>query len=61
MAVQVSFSEIYKKLVERKKWEKNSQEKLEVKTCKCCHQNLIKNGMSKIDGVCSICVSASME
>ena len=56
MANQKSFDILCKELVDRKKFEMESLNRLNEQKCKKCGGNLVKNGISVINGICSECV-----
>lgn len=60
MANQKSFNEVMQSLRDRKKWEKDSQEKFDKATCKCCKRVLSSVGRSNLVSICSGCVHDAM-
>ena len=60
MVNKKSFNDIMMEIVERKKWEKESEEKFNNATCEICKGVLSNMGRSNLVGICSICVKNSM-
>ena len=60
MANLKSFNEIVQGLKDRKKFERDSQEKFDKASCKCCKRVLNNVGRSNLVGICSGCVRDSM-
>jgi len=55
-----SFESIINSLRERKKFEKESREKLHNEKCKHCGGNIMAIGKSSIPGVCNICTHLAL-
>lgn len=60
MVSQNSYGDIIVSIKERKQFENKTTKVSSEKKCTRCGNNLLKNGISKIPGVCQNCIDTSL-